>query len=167
MRKITGIFLFLTILCGITSFKIHKFYVSIYQIEHNVAKKRVEITSRIFVDDLNKVLTTYANAKTQIGDATETADDVTVFKKYLSERFKITINGKSATIQYKSKEIVGDQLVCYFTIFDVPKIKTLQIENTALFEINLQQQNIINTKINAKKQSLILISNKPKGMLKF
>ena len=167
MRKIAFTTTLLCFTFILSSFIIHKFYVSIYQIDHNISKKRIEITSRIFIDDLNKVLTKFANQKTQIGEPTQTQKDLVFFKNYMSEKFKININGKSKNLIYKSQEIIGDQLVCYFIITDIPKIKSLEIENTALFEIDIAQQNIINAVVNKKKQSFILISNKPKGMLKF
>ena len=41
----------------LSSFSAHKFYVSVTQIDYVPSKKRVEITSRIFIDDLEKGLT--------------------------------------------------------------------------------------------------------------
>ena len=41
----------------------HKFYVSVTQIDYVAKKNRVEITSRIFIDDLNKVLEKKYNKK--------------------------------------------------------------------------------------------------------
>ena len=35
---------------------LHKFYVSVTQIDYNQSKGRIEISSRIFIDDLEKVL---------------------------------------------------------------------------------------------------------------
>ena len=167
MKKILLYTFISAILFSISSFEIHKFYVSIYKIENNIEKKRIEITSRIFVDDLNKALTKYAGQKTQIGEKTETQKDIDVFKNYISEKINININGTEKSMQYKSSEIVGNQLVCYFIIPNISKLKTFEIQNTALFEIDVQQQNIINTTINKKKQSLVLILNNSKGLLKF
>ena len=50
------IFLFFCFaLCS--SFVAHKFYVSVTQIDYVPNKKRIEITSRIFIDDFEKALT--------------------------------------------------------------------------------------------------------------
>lgn len=48
-----GLF-FLTI--SLSSFEMHKFYVAIFQVQFVPEKKRIQITSRIFLDDLNKAL---------------------------------------------------------------------------------------------------------------
>ena len=39
-----------------SSFGMHKFYTAIYQIEFAPKKKMIQITTRIFIDDLNKAL---------------------------------------------------------------------------------------------------------------
>ena len=40
----------------LSSFAWHKFYVSVTQIDYVPNKKRIEITHRIFIDDLEKAL---------------------------------------------------------------------------------------------------------------
>ena len=45
-----GLLIFSFIMCS--SFVLHKFYVSVTQIDYVPNKKRIEITSRIFIDDL-------------------------------------------------------------------------------------------------------------------
>ena len=35
----------------LSSFAVHKFYVSVTQVDYVPSKKRIEITSRIFIDD--------------------------------------------------------------------------------------------------------------------
>ena len=60
-------FLLILLIITCSSFAIHKFYVSIYQINFNQDKKQVEITARIFYDDLNKALEKTNQVKTHIG----------------------------------------------------------------------------------------------------
>ena len=50
----------------LSSFSAHKFYVSVTQIDYVPSKKRVEITSRIFIDDLEKGLTKKYNKKVKL-----------------------------------------------------------------------------------------------------
>ena len=52
----------------LTSFAAHKFYIAIFQINYATEKKMLQITSRIFIDDLNKVLEKKFHTKTNIGD---------------------------------------------------------------------------------------------------
>ena len=164
-KSITYIFLFLSII-SLSSFAMHKFYVSIYQINFNQKKQMLEITSRIFIDDLNDVLKAKYNQKTNIGEPNEKAEDVILMKKYILDRFSVKINGQQKNINYLSKELEGNVVICYYNVKEISKIKTLEIQNTTLFDLNSEQQNIIQTTIYGKKQSLLLTTDNVKGLLK-
>ena len=164
-KSLFYIVLFLAIM-SLSSFGVHKFYVSIYQVNFNQKKQILEITSRIFMDDLNDVLKTKYNQNTHIGEPNEMPQDAVLMKKYLFEHFSVKINGKQKTINYLSKEIEGNVVICYYNIKEISKIKTLEIQNTTLFDLNSDQQNIIQTTIYGKKQSLLLTPDNVKGLLK-
>jgi hypothetical protein len=88
-------------------------------------------------------------------------------KKYLAEHFTIKVNGQQKNIQFLSKELDANVVVAYFRIQDVAKIKSLAIKNTALFDVNAEQQNIIQTTIYGKKESLLLTQDNLSGNIKF
>ena len=166
MRKIILIFVLIFIFVGFSAFEVHKFYVSIYQINFNQKEKRLEIISRIFIDDLNEVLLEKYSKKTNFSDANIANDDVELMKKYLSENFLIKVNGISKPINYLSNEIETNVLICYFNIKNISKIKKLEIKNKALFELNSEQQNIMQTTIYGKKKSLLLTLDNAKETIK-
>lgn len=116
-----------------SSFAFHKFYVGVFQVNYAAEKKMLQITSRIFIDDLNNAMEKKYHKKTFVGTSKETPADVDLLKKYLSEHFSIKVNGQSKTITFLSKEEeAGDVLVCYSRIKDVDKFKTLEISNSIL-----------------------------------
>ena len=51
-------------------------------------------------------------------------------------------------------------------IKEISKIKTLEVKNTALLELNSEQQNIIQSTIYGEKQSLLLTESTISGRLK-
>lgn len=144
----------------------HKFYVSIYQIKFVPEKKALHITSRIFIDDLNAVLSKKYSQKIKIGDKEESLNDIELMKKYILERFIIKVNGKPVVINYLSNEKENNVLVCYYKVLGISKIKEIEIENTSLFEVDEAQQNIVQTAIYNKKQDLLLTVDNVKGLLK-
>ena len=164
-KSILYTLLFLSII-SLSSFAMHKFYVSIYQVNFNQKKQILEITSRIFIDDLNAILKTKYNQKTHIGEPNEIPQDVILMKKYILDNFSVKINGQQKTINYLSKELEGNVVICYYNVKEISKIKTLEIQNTTLFDLNSDQQNIIQTTIYTKKQSLLLTPDNVKGLLK-
>jgi hypothetical protein len=165
MKKKIKIGLILLVFIAFSSFAAHKFYVSIYQINYNQKKQMLEITSRIFIDDMNAVLKQNNKIKTNISEKNESLEDVELMKKYLLEHFTIKINGKLKTINYVNKEIETNVIICYYNVKNVSEIKTLEVQNNALFDLNSDQQNIIQTTIYGKKRSLLLTTDKIKGIL--
>lgn len=166
MKKFLKISLLFFLFLSMSSMMVHKFYVSIYQINYVPQKKMLQITSRIFVDDLNEVLEKKFHKKTFIGTDRETPEDVTLMKKYIAEKLILTLNGNQKPINFISKEVEANVLICYFNIKDVSKISSLTIQNTALLELNEAQQNIIQANITGEKESLLLTVDNFKGVLK-
>lgn len=155
MNKKAILFLTLVLFIGLSSFNVHKFYVSIYQVDFVPEKKRVEITARIFMDDLNLALEKEFKTKIQLGEKTESSQDVQFLQKYLMKHLKISIDEKEKNIQFLSKEIENNVVIIYLKIVDVKKINSFKIYNNALLELYADQQNIIQTKFYNKKRNYI------------
>ena len=165
MKKALKYFLFIAIL-SCFAFTTHKFYTAIYQINFVPKKKMVQITTRIFIDDLNEALENKFHKKILLASDNETPQDVDFLKKYLSEKFTLKINGQQKPMLFISKEIEDNILICYLKCVDISKIETLDVQNTIITEVHSEQQNIIQANFNNKKSSLLLDSETYKGMLK-
>jgi hypothetical protein len=155
MKKGIGALFLLVFVLSISSFGVHKFYMAIYQINYAPEKKMLQITARIFADDLNKALEKKYNKKTFLGSGKESIESEQLLKKYLAENLSLKVNGQSRPINLLSEEMDGDVLVCYLSIRDVSKVKSLEIYNSVLTECFNEQQNIVNvTAFNVKKSFL-------------
>lgn len=166
MKKHIKISLLTILIIVFSSFTVHKFYVSIYQINYAPEKKMLQITSRIFVDDLNKMLSEKYKTKINLGEKEESEKDVELMKKYIFENFKISINGKPKIINFVNKEMEGNVLICYYNVKEISKIKTVEIQNAVLLEFNDEQQNIVHTNIFGNKKSFLFSGTNAKGLLK-
>jgi len=152
----------------LSSFAFHKFYMGIFQVNYAAEKKMIQITSRIFVDDLNKAIEKKYNKKAFIGTDKETPADVELLKKYLTENFSIKINNQSKSIAFLSKELEADDvLVCYSRITAVEKFKTLEIVNSILVDWNAEQQNITHISAFGTKRSVLFTESSRKEVLKY
>lgn len=153
---------------SLTAFSFHKFYVGVFQVNYVTEKKMIQITSRIFIDDLNNAMEKKYHKKTFVGTEKETDADLELFKKYLSENFAIKINGQSKVITFLSKEIeAGDVLVCYSRIKDIDKFKSIEISNTILVDWNSEQQNITHISAFGTKKSVLFTESSRKELLKY
>ena len=139
---------------------------AIYQVDFVPQKKRIQVTSRIFVDDLNSALEKKFHVKSNIGFTQETPQEEANLKKYLAEKFIIKVNGVTKPMTYLSKELEANVMICYFRISEISKINSLEIENSLLMEWNSDQQNIIQANLNGEKQSVMLTSDNYKRTIK-
>ncbi len=166
MKKIIQNSVLVLLFVLLTSMSVHKFYVAIYQINHAKEKKMLQITARLFIDDINEAIEKKYNKKSYLASEKETPDQVELLKKYLSEKFIIKVNGQQKSIIFLSKETEDNVLICYLKIVDVTKITSLEVENSIIMENHFEQQNIIQANFNGSKHSLLLTSENFKGMLK-
>jgi hypothetical protein len=167
MRKSINIFLSLIFALALTSFGVHKFYMAIYQVNYAPEKKMLQITSRIFIEDLNFSLEKKYQKKFFIGTEKETAESVDLFKKYMSDKFVIKVNGQFKTLNFLSKEVDGDVLICYYNCKEISKIKSIEIVNSLLVECFPEQQNIIHISAFGKKNSFLFNDKTTKQVLNY
>jgi hypothetical protein len=151
----------------LTAFAAHKFYVGIYQVNFVPEKKMLQITSRVFVDDVNDVLKQKHKREFRIGETAETAEDVTLMKQYFAENMTVKIDGKQQQLQFMSKEIENNVLICYFRCTGIARIKMFEIKNKILIDLVTEQQNIIQTNINGEKKSILLTVDNTTEVLKY
>jgi hypothetical protein len=146
---------------------IHKYYVSVTQIDFVKDKQSVQIITRIFLDDFEDVLQMRYDDNLVLGRQSETEGANFHIEKYLKAKMIIKINGEQKTLNFIGKEYDNDIVVCYLEIESVKEIKSFEIENVVLFDLYEEQQNIVRTKINSKNKSFILIKENDKGLLNF
>lgn len=146
---------------------LHKYYISVTQINYVKEKQSVQITSRIFIDDFENVLrANYDENLTLAGtDEPKTVDDYIAL--YLMDKITIKINSQPAKINFIGKEYDGDITRCYLEVEGIKNIESFEISNKILFDLYEDQQNIIKTKINEKQKSAILSQQDHNLVLKF
>ena len=151
----------------LSSFAVHKFYVSVTQVDYVPSKKRIEITSRIFIDDFEKALNKKYNKKINLTSTKELPEAEELIKAYLKEKIKISINKKPQEIEFLARELEGDVLILYTKIAISKKINTFEIYNSLLTEIYSDQQNIVHTNINGNKKSLLMTNTSSKEKIDY
>ena len=157
---------FILIFVLFNSFSIvHKYYVSITQIDYVEDQESLQITSRIFIDDLEEVFKERHN-KEIVLDVDEESEMVEFYiESYIKEKVSFKINGENVILNYLGKEYENDILFCYLEIENIKKIRAIEITNKILFDKFEDQQNIIRLKINNKNKSFVLTQDKQMCLL--
>jgi len=154
------------LLFSFSAFEMHKFYMAIFQVNYASEKKMLQITSRIFVDDLNLALEKKYGKKTFLGTEKESNEDIAILKKYFTENLIFKVNGQTKPVLYLSKEHEGDLLICYGRITDVTKFNSVEITNTVLTHWNSDQQNILHFSAFGNKKTVLFTSSKKEDVIK-
>lgn len=145
----------------------HKFYVSVTNIEHSKSDKALQITTRIFIDDFQRVLQERYELKEELTVEKNPKVVEEFMQKYLTKKIKIWVNGELKTINFIGKKYEDDVTVCYLEIEGVENVQSLEIENRLLYEIEEEQQNLVHVSANNSRKSLLLVRENDKGLLKF
>ena len=159
------IIIFIIPLFAFTS--MHKYYISVTQINYVKEKESVQITSRLFIDDFENALKTNYDENILLAEKDEAKIIDTYMQRYLQDKIKLRINNKAVTFNFIGKEYEGDIVRCYLEVEHVKSIESFLITNSVLFDLQKDQQNIVKTNINSKNKSVILTYNNPNALLKF
>ena len=159
------IIIFIIPLFAFTS--MHKYYISVTQINYVKEKESVQITSKLFIDDFENALKTNYDENIILAEKDEAKIIDTYMQRYLQDKIKLRINNKAVTFNFIGKEYEGDIVRCYLEVEHVKSIESFLITNSVLFDLQKDQQNIVKTNINSKNKSVILTYNNPNALLKF
>ena len=135
----------LSILLIYTGLVLHPFHVSVSDIKYKQDKKAIQISTRIFLDDLELGLQAYTgNEKLDI-TASENWEFVKEnLKPYLLERIKLwDEKNRAYEIKYIGAEIEDDVMWAYLEVEKVKKLKHVKVYNSVLHEVWGDQENLV------------------------
>lgn len=145
----------------------HKFYVTVTNIAYSEKDQAIQITSRIFIDDLEKVFKERYAISSKMATDNEMTDVDTYLEKYLKSKFIIEINGKQQDYKFIGKKYDNDVVVCFLEITKIKltDIKSISATNELLTDLFDEQQNVVHFKLKGIKKSFVLTQANNKGML--
>ncbi len=141
---------------SISSYAIHQYYVSICQIDHNPKSETLEITFKIFTDDLERALEEQGKYDIELGTPKEHPATDSLIAKYIYDHFELKIDGLTKPMYFLGKEAELEATWCYVEVYKVPEIKELFIYNSILVDVFDDQNNLIHLNYKGEKSSLIL-----------
>ncbi len=145
----------------------HKFYVSVTQVNYSAEAEAIQITSRLFIDDFENVLTMRYGDTLHLATKDEAADADTNIEKYLRTKFVLRVNGRETAYRFLGKRYDNDIMVCYLEVPAIPpgSIKSIEIQNEILTDLFEEQKNIVHLLINDTRKSFVLVRENNKAML--
>lgn len=147
---------------------LHPIHISITEVTHNEKVKALQLTVRIYVDDLetsvrNQVREPELDLLNPGKDRTTDA----LVKAYLAERFFVKVDKKLVKQNYLGHEMEGPAMVCYIEIENIRKFTSLEITNRVIHETYDDQSNLVNVNYQEKVKSMRLTVEEPTGVVVF
>ena len=139
----------------------HKFYVSTTIIEQNVQLNSLEITIKLFSDDLEQALQQYSDEPIRLGDKREHEEAERWVEEYIRERLNLNFNDHPAHLTYIGKEIEYDLSYVYFELTAIPEFNVLTIDNQLFFDLFEEQVNIVHLRLDGWEKTLMLDRRQP------
>jgi len=135
----------------------HDFHSSIGELRYNVQEEQLELTLRLFTDDLQAATAAYADLKAMSQASTDS-----VYLAYLREHLIVSTAREPLRWQWVGYEENID--VTYFYALCKVRVKPskLRIQHSILFDIFEDQVNIFNLYWGEQKSTLFFDKDRPK-----
>lgn len=152
---------------GATRQAAHPFYISVCQIDHNPDSGALEMSFRIFMDDLELALESMGTERLRLGTERESEKADLYIGRYLARHVVIEINGRRVSVAYLGKEVDPDAVWCYVEIENTQVLKQMTMTNTLLLETYEDQVNLVHVTANGQKKSLMFNQQQVTQTLEF
>jgi len=147
---------------------LHPIHLSVSEINYSEKDKALQITSRIFIDDLETSIRKKLNQpeldilKPNAGQTTDQ-----LVSTYINDHFKVKLDNKPQKLNYLGHEIEDAAIICYIEIEKVKKFKTIEVFNSIIQETHEDQSNLVHVTYKGPVKSLRLLRDKPVDILTF
>ena len=123
---------------------LHPIHLSVTEVNYSEKDKTFQITSRIFIDDLElsvRALKKENELNLLEPDKGRKTDDLV--SEYLIRHLKVKIDGKPVVLNYLGSEVEDVALICYIESPVIKKFKTIEVWNDVIQETHADQSNLV------------------------
>ncbi|QCK13490.1 DUF6702 family protein [Mangrovivirga cuniculi] len=150
-------------LTAILSFfwSLHPFHVSVTDIVHKKDQKALQITSRVFLDDLELALNDVTGETLDVIALSKSGELDNILKPYFLKNFKLRVDDEKTPLKYLGSQLDQDALMVFLEVENVQTVSKLFVRNTLIFEKYDDQSNIIHFNYNDEVTSARLHEDNP------
>jgi len=131
----------------------HPFYVSATEIKHNEKTKGIEISSKIFYDDLEAAIEKEYKVHVDILRPSDSKKVDAILADYFNKHLQLIVDGKKVQLRYLGYEIEDEAAWCYLEVQRVGKVNKIIVTNDVLFKQHPTQINMLHVIVNGIRKS--------------
>lgn len=156
-RAVCVVFIFLLVCAlSINKSKAHKFYASFVTMNYNQQEQLVEITMRIFPDDLEAALSRHNNKTVRLDKSKAVSDMILA---YLRKTFELKKGGRLLPLRWVGMDLGVDSAFLYVEVKLPGGLSGVQVRDHFLFEMFDEQTNVVSIKYNGKQLDQVFRRN--------
>ena len=160
------LYFFIAFFQWMSGHSMHDLHISVCEIEVDYQSKTLEISQRIFLDDLEQALILYSGRndidilQPKDKDALES-----LLRNYVLDNFQIHVNENTKKLAYLGSQIRGDVIVVYIEIPKIKQVNVIEIKNSVLMSLFPDQVTLVHIKKSGNTKSLKLDAYSPSGVI--
>jgi len=144
----------------------HKFYVSTTEIDYRPEIATFQITVKVFTDDFQNLLRKRYESDLTLDPDSDTKKIDFYCTRYLRHKLKLNVDEQPVAMQFLGKTYDIDQTTLFLQVTEVPNFQTLTVENSLLFELFDDQQNIVRVKTPTQRKSFLHTQGRAKDVFR-
>ena len=144
----------------------NKYYVSTTAIDYRPDLGTLQLTVKIFTDDFQNLLQKRYESDLRLDPDSDPKKIDFYSARYLQQKIKLNVDAQAVALQYLGKTYDIDQVSLFLEVTDVLGFSTLTIENTLLFELFDDQQNIVRVKTPTQRKSFLQTQGRARDVFK-
>ena len=145
----------------------HPFKASVTEVRQNPESGRIEVTLKLFTDDLEECVRERSGKLLNLDTSRELASSDDLLNEYLQSGFRLEINGEALDLEFLGREHEPGVTWCFLESKPVEAVSEFYAVNSIMTEMYSTQSNIVHVEIGGQKKSLLLRPGKLSGRLVF
>jgi hypothetical protein len=131
----------------------HPLHLSSVDLNYNTKGGTIEISCRLFTDDLENALSKAYKVPTDLSSPARHKAMDELLRKYMTLHLQLKVNGKSLNLNYLGFEKDKEAVLVFIESSPVKGLKKVEIKNSLLYDLFEDQTNIMHMHYNGKRKS--------------
>jgi len=132
----------------------HPLYISVTEMEYNPKEQALEISCKVFTDDLEKGLAKANDAKVDMYNPKDKALLEKQIADYIRKHFQIKADGKPLSLEYVGHELEEQSTWSYYQVSKLTSApKKIEVHSAIFYELYDKQINILHMSSGGTRKS--------------
>ena len=141
------------ILTGAGGASVHPLYIGVTEIKHNAKDKILEVSCKMFTNDLETALEKMSGSHVDLSAAKDKAASDKLISAYVEKHLHLKLDGRPVQLQFVGSEKENDGTWSYFQVNDVATVKRIDAVDDLLYDSFNQQINIMHVTVGGQRKS--------------